>query len=67
MSEQLRVTYIRSAIGRNYHQKRTIRALGFRKLHHTRIMKSNEAVWGMLNKVSHLIQIERIQGESDGR
>lgn len=57
---RLRVTYIRSAIGRSYRQKRTIRALGFTKLNQTRLLPSNPSIWGMIEKVRHLLKVELV-------
>ena len=57
MSEFVRITYIRSAVGRNYHQKRTIKALGLRRLHQCRIMADNPSLRGMLSRVQHLVAV----------
>lgn len=62
MSEQLKVTYVRSTIGRHFSQRRTIKALGFHRLQETRIMVDNPCVRGMLNKVVHLLKIETVSG-----
>jgi large subunit ribosomal protein L30 len=51
----LRVTWVRSAIGRSYRQKRIIEALGFKKLHQIRVLPDNAATRGMLKKVPHLV------------
>ena len=58
MSDRLKITYIKSSIGRNYHQKKTIKALGLRRLHHSRIVEDTPSVRGMIDKVSHLLAIE---------
>jgi large subunit ribosomal protein L30 len=60
MPDQLKVTYVRSTIGRNFKQKRTIKALGFHRLQETRIMADTPPVRGMLNKVIHLLKIEPV-------
>ncbi len=68
MSEQLKVTYVRSTIGRNFMQKRTIKALGFHRLQETRIMADTPPIRGMLNKVVHLLKIEPVianEGETN--
>jgi len=54
----LRVTLIKSAIGYKADQKRTLLALGLRKLHETIEVPDNPAVWGMINKVRHLVRVE---------
>jgi large subunit ribosomal protein L30 len=60
MPNQIKITYIRSAIGRNYHQKRTIRALGFKRLHQERLVADSSSMRGMLSKVARLVTVERI-------
>lgn len=54
----IRVTLVRSPIGYNISQKRTVRALGLRKMHQTVEHKDSPTLRGMLTKVSHLIQVE---------
>lgn len=54
----IRVTLIRSPIGYEFSQKRTVRALGLRKMHQTVEHKDSETIRGMLAKVSHLLRVE---------
>jgi large subunit ribosomal protein L30 len=61
MPEYLRVTYVRSAIGRNYRQKRVIKALGLHRLNYSRVLEDNKFIRGMLNKVVHLLKIESVE------
>ena len=60
MSRKIRVTYVRSAIGYNVRQKRTIKALGLRRLGDVVDHDDSPAVRGMVNKVSHLVQVEEV-------
>jgi large subunit ribosomal protein L30 len=60
MSRKIRVTYVRSAIGYNVRQKRTIKALGLRRLGDVVSHDDSPAVRGMVNKVSHLVQVEEV-------
>ena len=60
MADQYKVTYIKSAIGRSYKQKRVIRALGFTRLHQSRVIEANPSMMGMVNKVYHLVRIEPV-------
>lgn len=55
---QLKVTQIKSVIGHHFKQKRTIEALGLRRLHHSVIHKDTPQIRGMINKVSHLVKSE---------
>ena len=58
--KELRVTLVRSTIGRKEVQKRTVEALGFKKLHQTRVLPDNPAMRGMINQVSHLVNVEEV-------
>jgi large subunit ribosomal protein L30 len=61
---KLRVKYVKSAIGYPKDQKATITALGFRKLQQTVEHEDQPAIRGMIRKVSHLVQVEEIIGET---
>ena len=56
----LRVTMVRSAIGYNYMQKRTVRALGLSRLHQTVEHVDSPALRGMIAKVIHLVEVEEV-------
>ena len=55
---KLKVTQKKSVIGRPQDQKRTIRALGLKRLNDTVIHEDRPEIRGMINKVSHLIEFE---------
>lgn len=57
MADKLKVTWRKSAIGYKEDQKRTIEALGLKRLGHTVEKPDNRAVRGMLNKVRHLVDV----------
>jgi large subunit ribosomal protein L30 len=59
-SEQktVRVTLVKSPIGYNEVQKRTVRALGLRRMHQTVEINDSPAVRGMITKVIHLLKVE---------
>lgn len=56
----LRITWVKSAIGYSQPQKDTIRALGLRRLGQSVERPDNPAVRGMVNSVSHLVEVEEI-------
>jgi len=60
---QLRITLVRSTIGRPADQGRTVRSLGLRRLHHTVLRPDQPAIRGMVQKISHLVKVEEIAGE----
>ncbi len=57
MSRELKITLIKSGIGRPQKQRLTLESLGLNKLHKTVILKDTPQVRGMVNKVSHLVKV----------
>ncbi len=55
---QLTITLVRSPIGYPKRQKATLKALGLRKINQTVSRTDNEAVRGMVEKVSHLVVVD---------
>ncbi len=55
---KLKVTQIRSPIGRPKDQRATLVGLGLNKMHRTRILDDKPSVRGMLDKVHHLVRVE---------
>ena len=60
MERKLKITQIRSTIGRIKKQKETIKALGIRKLYQSVLHKDTPQIRGMIEKVKHLVGIEEI-------
>ncbi len=58
---KLRITWVRSTIGRRFDQKRTVKALGLRRLGHTVEHGDSPSVRGMIKKVHHLVSVEETQ------
>jgi large subunit ribosomal protein L30 len=54
----LRITWVRSASGHRVDQKRTIKALGLRRLGQTVEHTDSESIRGMIFKVRHLLAVE---------
>ncbi len=54
----LKVTLIKSGIGYTTRQKKTLLGLGLKKLNSSRVLKDTPAVRGMIDKVSHLVEVE---------
>ncbi len=59
---KLLVTWTKSTIGYPRTQRRVIKALGLRRLHHTVEHADTPSIRGMLHKVRHLIRVEQAQG-----
>jgi large subunit ribosomal protein L30 len=60
MPKKLRIRQTRSAIPRDGTQKRTVRALGFRRLHQVIVVNDTPQIRGMVTKVRHLLEVEEI-------
>ncbi|UCH13472.1 MAG: 50S ribosomal protein L30 [Bacteroidales bacterium] len=54
----IKITQVRSRIGSSKRQKRTLDALGLRKINSTVEMESTPQIIGMVKKVRHLVNIE---------
>ena len=60
MANKLKVTLVKSAIGAIPKHKKTVEALGLKKLNKTVEMPDNASVRGMLFHVKHLVKVEEI-------
>ena len=52
---KLEITLIRSTATRPYFHRRIVEALGFHRLHQTRVLPDNPAVRGMIAKIPHML------------
>ncbi|MEZ4725770.1 MAG: 50S ribosomal protein L30 [Caldilineaceae bacterium] len=60
-NKTLQITLVKSPIGYNKRQKDTVKALGFRKLHQTVEQADTPAIRGMINAISHLVEVKEEQ------
>ncbi len=60
MAEKLKVTLVKSPIGAVPKHKKTVEALGLKKLNKAVELPDNEAVRGMIWHVKHLVKVEEI-------
>ncbi len=56
--QTLRVTQVRSAIGRKPGQRETLIGLGLNKLNKSSVLEDTPSIRGMVNKVKHLVRVE---------
>ena len=54
----LKITLVKSTIGAVPKHKRTVEALGLKKVNKTVELPDNEATRGMIRKVNHLVKVE---------
>ena len=57
---KLLITWVKSSIGYSVQQKRTIKALGFRRLNQTVTHDDSSSLRGMVEKVNHLVKLETV-------
>jgi large subunit ribosomal protein L30 len=58
MAIKLKITQVRSGVGRPDTQRRTLEGLGLRGPHKSVVLQDTVAIRGMIRKVSHLVTVE---------
>jgi large subunit ribosomal protein L30 len=56
----LKVTQVRSVVGSKQGHKRTVRALGLKRIRDSRVHEDTPQIRGMVSKVQHLVQAEEV-------
>ena len=59
--KKIKVTQVKSVIDRPERQKKTMVALGLKKLNATVEVEATPQILGMVNKVNHLIRVEEVK------
>ncbi|MCD6566424.1 MAG: 50S ribosomal protein L30 [Bacteroidales bacterium] len=57
---KIRVTYVKSKIGSEKRQKKTLEALGLKKMQSSVEVEATPQILGMVNKVIHLVKVEKL-------
>ena len=57
---KLKITQVKSTIGRKENQKRTIESLGLGKIRRSTVHEYTPQIRGMLNAVNHLVTVEEV-------
>ena len=60
MADKLRITLVKSTIGAIPKHRKTVEALGLKKLNKTVEMPDNKATRGMIQQIRHLVKVEEI-------
>jgi large subunit ribosomal protein L30 len=58
MSEMLKITLVKSMIGKPEKHRRVLRGMGLTKINRTVELKDTPSIRGMVNAVSHLVKVE---------
>lgn len=61
---KIRITWIKSAIGYERSQRKTLQTLGFHRLNQSVVLEDSNPVRGMINKVRHLVKVEEELGKT---
>jgi large subunit ribosomal protein L30 len=57
---KIKITQVKSVIDRSERQKKTMQALGLRKINQSVEVEATAAVIGMVRKVNHLVAVEQL-------
>jgi large subunit ribosomal protein L30 len=60
MCSKLQIKYVKSAIGYSVKQKRTVEALGLRRLGQVVEQDDTPVIRGMVHKVRHLVEVQEV-------
>ncbi len=58
MTEEIKVTLVKSVIGKNDKIRQTVKGLGLYRLNQTVSLKNTPAIRGMIEKVSFMLRIQ---------
>ncbi len=58
--KQMKIKLVHSLVGRPRNQREVVRGLGLRKLNSEVIRRDCPETWGMVHKISHLVEVEVI-------
>jgi len=61
---KIKVTWIKSGIGYEESEKRTLKSLGFHRLNQSVVHEDTNSIRGMINKVRHLVKVEEEIGQT---
>lgn len=62
VEKKLKITLVKSYIGRPQKQRQVLRGMGLGKLNSTVVLQDTPEIRGMINKVSHLVSMEECEG-----
>jgi len=58
--EQIKITQVKSLIGQKEPMRRTIEALGLKRIRHSVVQDDTPEIRGMVFKVKHLVEVEKV-------
>ena len=58
--DQIKVTQVKSLIGQREDMRRTVEALGLKRIRHSVVHNDTPEIQGMVFKVKHLVTVEKV-------
>ena len=58
---RLKVTQVRSTVGKTHRMRETVRALGLKRVRHSVVKDDRPEIRGMLARVGHLVDVEEVE------
>jgi large subunit ribosomal protein L30 len=58
---RLKVTQVRSTVGKTRRMRETVRALGLKRVRHSVVKDDRPEIRGMLARVGHLVEVEEVE------
>lgn len=58
--KKIKITQVRSAVDRSIRQKRSLEALGIRKMHQTVEHEATPQILGIVDSIKHLVEVEEL-------
>ncbi len=63
MGKKLSITLVHSPVGRPEPQRKTVEALGLRRMHHEVLCDDTPTIRGMVKKIQHLVSVQEVETE----
>ena len=60
-NKTIKLTQIKSSIGKDKNQKKSLLALGLKKIGNSKLIIENKSTNGLIKKVNHLVKIEKVK------
>ncbi|HUH66277.1 MAG TPA: 50S ribosomal protein L30 [Syntrophales bacterium] len=63
MDKKLKITLVKSFIGRPEKQRQILRGMGLGKMNRTVLLSDTPEIRGMVRKVNHLVVMDEVEGD----
>ncbi len=61
MAKRLKITQVKSYIGRPEHQRKVLRSLGLGRMNRSVVLEDRPEIRGMIGKIPHLVTVEEYE------